>query len=76
MYTIGVRLDPETRLKLEHLARVTSRSRSAIVAEAVRNFVDAQWADLLDQAKTKQSRASNQDRDDDPGDPSGWNLIV
>ena len=33
MFTIATRLDPETRLKLEHLARVTGRLPSARVTQ-------------------------------------------
>lgn len=42
MDTIALRLDPQTRLKLEILAHATGVSRAAIVSEAVCRFVDAE----------------------------------
>jgi predicted transcriptional regulator len=37
---VTLRLDPETRERLDRLAKATERSRSALAAEAVRQFVD------------------------------------
>jgi predicted transcriptional regulator len=37
---VTLRLDPETRERLDRLAKNTERSRSALAAEAVRLFVD------------------------------------
>lgn len=47
MTTIALRLDPDTRHKLELLAKATGYSRSALVHEAVRRFVDAELNGLL-----------------------------
>ena len=72
MFTIGVRLDPETRYKLEQLARLTGRSRSVLVAEAVRRFVDGELSELIAQAK-----AGKPEQEDESGNMSErWNLIV
>lgn len=48
MTTIAIRLDPETRQKLEFLAEATGWRRADLVAEAVRRFVDAEYAALLE----------------------------
>ena len=48
MTTIALRLDPETRKKLEILAEATGWRRADLVAEAVRRFVDAEFAALLE----------------------------
>lgn len=42
MKTIALRLDPETRKKLELLAEATGCSRERLVAEAVQRFVEAE----------------------------------
>ncbi len=39
MSTITARLDPDTREKLELLAKSTDRSRSWLVADAIRRYV-------------------------------------
>lgn len=70
--TIAIRLDPETRAKLEALARHTGRSRSAIVADAVRLVVDAEFAAL-------QGASGEDGKSDGEGAavlPEHWNLIV
>lgn len=59
MVTIALRLDPETRRKLELLAKATGYRRSQIVGEAVRRFVDAEYAALL--ALQEQGGAQQQD---------------
>ncbi len=71
MFTIATRLDPETRLKLEHLARVTGRTRSFLVSEAVRRFVDAELAGLVVDAKREKP-----EQPDEPDAPERWNIIV
>lgn len=44
MSTITARLDPDTRTKLDLLAKSTERSRSWLVADAVRRYVaDESW---------------------------------
>ena len=42
MSTVTARLDPDTQTRLEKLASATSRSRSWLVAEAVRQYVAEQ----------------------------------
>ncbi len=38
--TVALRLDADTRKRLDRLAKTTERSRSALAAEAVRQFVE------------------------------------
>ena len=45
--TIAIRLDPETRSKLELLSRATGHSRSFHVAAAVRMVVEPEYVVLL-----------------------------
>ncbi len=72
MYTIALRLDPETRYKLEQLARATGRTRASLVAEAVGRFVDAELTRLVAEGKKEQP-----DQDgNSPDTPERWNLIV
>jgi len=40
--TVTTRLDPETNAKLEQLAKATVRSKSFLVAEAVRSYLEEQ----------------------------------
>ena len=40
MTTVTARIDPETQKRLESLAKATERSRSWLVAEAVRRYVE------------------------------------
>lgn len=47
METIALRLDPDTRHKLELLAEATGYSRSTLVHEAVRRFVETELAFVL-----------------------------
>jgi predicted transcriptional regulator len=44
--TIALRLDPETREKLDLLAEASGYSPATLVAEAVRRFVDFELAAL------------------------------
>ena len=71
MVTIALRLDPETRLKLEHLARLSGRPRSFLVAEAVRRFVDAELAGMPVAVKREKPEPP-----DAPDAPERWNIIV
>jgi RHH-type transcriptional regulator, rel operon repressor / antitoxin RelB len=65
---VSLRLDPDIRKRLDALAEATERSRSALAAEAVRQYIDTQeWqiaaikkgieaadkGELLDHAKLK-----------------------
>jgi len=43
---IKLRLDPETREKLDLLAEASGNSSAALVAEAVRRFVELEFAAL------------------------------
>ena len=72
MFTIALRLDPETRYKLEQLARATGRTRASLVAEAVGLFVDAELARLAAEGKKGQPEQD----DKSPDTPERWNLIV
>ncbi len=38
--TVALRLDTETRKRLDQLAKTTERSRSALAAEAVKQFLE------------------------------------
>ena len=73
MYTIALRLDPETRAKLELLARATGRTRASLVAEAVGLFVDAELARLAAEVKKKQAEQTDNVPD---GATDRWNIIV
>lgn len=46
MGIIKLRLDPETRTKLDLLAEVSGNSPAALVSEAVRRFVELEFAAL------------------------------
>lgn len=73
MYTIALRLDPETRAKLELLASATGRTRASLVAEAVGLFVDAELTRLAAEIKKKQAEQTENTPD---GAPERWNIIV
>ncbi|MDR2489164.1 MAG: ribbon-helix-helix domain-containing protein [Desulfovibrio sp.] len=72
MSTIAIRLDPEVRHKLEQLARMTGRTRSSLVAEAVRRFVDAEIAE----ASAGGEKGGTEQADNAVGMPERWNIIV
>ena len=73
MFTIALRLPPETRFKLELLARLSGRTRSFLVSEAVRRFVDAELAEYSAAAQEQCARTgpSNERETQD-----GWNIVV
>ena len=67
--TIALRLDPETREKLDLLSEATGYAPATLVSEAVRRFVDLELAAML---------AARNEREDEekPPLPERWNLIV
>jgi len=69
--TIALRLDPETREKLDLLAEASGYSPATLVAEAVRRFVDFELATL---AAAQAEQAEKGDGDALP--PIGWKLTV
>lgn len=72
MTTITLRLDPETRQKLEVLAEATGWRRADLVAEAVRRFVDAEYAALLE----TQTDMEEPEEGEDPPKPQAWKITV
>jgi predicted transcriptional regulator len=73
MDTIALRLDRDTRHKLELLAEAMDCPRSTLVHEAVRRFVDAEFAALLARQKETQTEgASSSFRPH----PDHWKIIV
>lgn len=72
MTTITLRLDPETRQKLEVLAKATGWRRADLVAEAVRRFVDAEYAALLE----AQTDSEEREKDESPPKPRVWKITV
>jgi len=70
--TIALRLDPETRAKLDLLAGASGCSPATLVAEAVRRFVDLELAAL---AAAKAEQAENGEGEVAPP-IERWNLIV
>jgi predicted transcriptional regulator len=72
MFTIAIRLDPEIRFKLEQLARISGKTRSSLVAEAVRRFVEAEIAELAAEAR----RRGEEQAEDSADAPERWNIIV
>ena len=70
--TIAIRLDTDTRAKLEILAKATGNSRSFIVAEAVRLLVDAEYEALLDQVSYEGMDVGMSE----DFKPERWNVIV
>jgi len=69
--TIALRLDPETRKKLDLLAEASGYSSATLVAEAVRRLVDFELAAL---AAAQAEQAKNSDNDAPP--PINWKLTV
>lgn len=72
MITIALRLDPETRQKLEALAEATGWRRADLVAEAVRRFVDAEYAALL----ALQAETAKPGDDEAPPRLRPWKITV
>jgi predicted transcriptional regulator len=70
--TITLRLDPETREKLDLLAEASGYSPATLVAGAVRRFVDIELAAL---AAAQAEQAENGDGSVSPP-VERWNLIV
>jgi len=69
--TIALRLDPETREKLDLLASASGYSPATLVAEAVRRFVDLE---LTAMAAAQAEQAKNSDGETKP--LIGWKLTV
>jgi len=69
--TIALRLDPETREKLDLLAEASGYSPATLVAEAVRRFVDFELAAL---AAAQAEQAKNGDGEAKP--IINWKLTV
>lgn len=69
--TIKLRLDPETRERLDLLAEASGYSAADLVAEAVRRFVDRELAVLV-AAQTEQA----ENRKDGATPPIRLKLIV
>ena len=67
--TIALRLDPETREKLDLLSEATGYAPATLVAEAVRRFVDLELTAML-------AAREEQEGDEKPPLPERWNLIV
>jgi len=42
MHTVTARIDADTKSRLEKLAATTARSRSWLVAEAIKQYIDTQ----------------------------------
>lgn len=78
MMTIALRLDPETRHKLELLAEATGYSRATLVAEAVRRFVDTELALLMTLQDQTEGATPSMDeaKEESQGPIERWNLIV
>lgn len=51
MKTIVLRLDPETRARLEALAKARRRTPSSLVAEAVGLYVDREMERLVEEVR-------------------------
>ena len=72
--TILLRLDPETRKKLQLLAEVTGWRQADLVAEAVHRFVNAEYAALLElQARVAEEEGGTEDA---PSKPRTWKVTV
>ena len=60
MTTVTTRLDQDTQEKLEKLAEATARSRSWLVADAVRRYVDEEsWQIVMIEEGVRQAEAGN-----------------
>jgi predicted transcriptional regulator len=70
--TIALRLDPETREKLDFLAEASGYSPATLVAEAVRRFVDVELAALA----AAQAEQAEKGEGGAAAPVERWNLIV
>jgi predicted transcriptional regulator len=60
MTTVTARIDEETHGRLEHLAKATDRSRSWLVADAVRRYVEEEsWQVAAIEEGVRQADAGN-----------------
>ncbi len=60
MTTVTARIDEETQTRLEKLAKATDRSRSWLVADAVRRYVDEEsWQVAAIEEGVRQADAGN-----------------
>lgn len=66
MRPIAIRLDPDTRRRLKLLSDVTGYSREALVDEAVRRFVDAELAALIEQQRLSASQTEEAEASQPP----------
>jgi predicted transcriptional regulator len=71
--TIALRLDPETREKLDLLAEASGYSPATLVAEAVRRFVDFELAAL---AAAQAEQAALENGNSETKLPINWKLTV
>jgi predicted transcriptional regulator len=76
MSTITARLDSDTRTRLEKLAASTSRSRSWLVAEAVKQYVTEQsWQVEAIEEGIREADAGNFATDDEVKEAFGrWDV--
>lgn len=60
MTTVTARIDEKTHSRLEHLAKATERSRSWLVADAVRRYVEEEsWQVAAVEEGMRQADAGN-----------------
>ena len=60
MTTVTARIDEETHSRLDHLAKATDRSRSWLVADAVRRYVEEEsWQIAAIEEGVRQADAGN-----------------
>jgi len=78
MSTITARLDSDTQARLEKLAAATSRSRSWLVAEAVKQYVAEQsWQVEAIEEGIREADAGNFASDDEVKEAFGrWGVNV
>lgn len=76
MRTIALRLDADTRRKLEIIAQATGCQHELLVAEAVRRFVDAELAALLAMQENASQAPSATSSEKARPLPENWKIIV
>ena len=60
MTTVTARIDTETHSRLEHLVKATDRSRSWLVADAIRRYVEEEsWQIAAIEEGVRQANAGN-----------------